>query len=136
MRYLALLVGALVGALLLASPAAAGSPHFVDATVVRVGDDLTVSGKVAGLGDEEQVHIVATAIAQCVNPGGNKPQADNKITATAEGDFPVQNGHADFTLTLVAAFQPSCSPPMSIVWSDVLVGDTTSGISTTLPGTF
>jgi hypothetical protein len=121
-----------------ATAAYAGSPHFVNDTVtaVRTGDTLTVSGKEAGLGDEAQVHIVVSATAACVNPGGNKPQAANKMTVTAEGDFPVQNGKTNFSLTLVAVFQPSCTPPMSVVFSDVSVTDTTSGISTALGGEF
>lgn len=124
--------------LALAVPALAGSAHFVDGTVLasRTGDTLTVSGKEAGLGDELQVHIVVTATAACVNPGGNKPQAANKETVTAAGDFPVQNGHADFSLDLTAVFQPSCSPPMSVVFGDVIVSDPANGISATLPGTF
>ena len=116
----------------------AGSPHFVDSTVTatRSGSSLTVSGKEAGLGDEAQVHIVVTATAQCINPGGNHPQATNKETVSSEGDFPVQNGKAEFSLTLTATFQPECSPPMTVVFTDVNVTDTTNGISTTLPGTF
>ncbi len=121
-----------------ALPAAAGSAHFVDGTVLasRAGDVLTVSGKEAGLGDELQVHIVVTATAACVNPGGNFPQAANKETVTAGAQVPVQNGRAYFSLDLTAVFQPSCSPPMSVVFGDVTVSDTTNGISTTLSGTF
>lgn len=130
---LALLLGALV------TPAAvAGSPHFVDDQLVatRSGDTLTVSGKEAGLGNEDQVHIVATATAACLNPGQNFPQAANKETVSAAGDFPVQNGKADFALSLVAVFQPHCSPPMTVVFGDVTVTDTTNGVTATLPGMF
>lgn len=113
------------------SPAWAGSPHFIgNAFSVTIdGNTLTVSGKEAGLGNEEQVHIVLSATAACVNPGGNKPQAANKQTVSAAGDFPVQNGQTEFTLTVTATFQPSCSPPMSVVFSNITVTDTTSGIS-------
>jgi hypothetical protein len=129
---------AVVAAVLLPTAAYAGSPHFVDGTVTatRTGDSLTISGKEAGLGDELQVHIVVTATALCVNPGDNKPQAANKESVSAEGDFPVQRGSAVFSLTLTAVFQPSCSPPMTVVFTDVVVTDTTSGISASLPGTF
>jgi hypothetical protein len=123
----------------LAVPAAwAGSPHFVDdsVTATRTGNSLTVSGKEAGLGNEDQVHIEVSATAACLNPGQNFPQAANKQTVTAAGDFPVQNGKANFSLTLTATFQPKCSPPMTVVFGDVTVTDTTNGISTTLPGTF
>ena len=124
--------------LALAVPAMAGSAHFVDGTVIasRAGDTLTVSGKEAGLGDELQVHIVVTATAACVNPGGNKPQAANKETVSAAGDFPVQNGHADFSLSLTASFQPSCSPPMTVEYGGVIVSDTTNDVTQLLPGTF
>jgi hypothetical protein len=120
------------------APAWAGSPHFVDSTVTatRTGDSLTVSGKEAGLGDEAQVHIVVNATALCINGGGNHPKAVNKESVSAEGQFPVQNGKANFSLTLTAVFQPPCSPPMTVAFTDVTVTDTTNGISTTLPGTF
>lgn len=118
-----------------AQPAWAGSPHFVDGSVTATADGavLTVTGKEAGLGDEAQVHIVVTADAQCINPGGNTPQAGNKQSVQAAGDFPVQGGRADFALTLTAVFQPSCSPPMTVAWSNITVTDETSGITTTLP---
>ena len=134
------LLGALaLSALAFAVPLAwAGSPHFVDDTVTatRTDNTLTVSGKEAGLGDEAQVHIVVTATALCINPGGNHPKAVNKESVSSEGDFPVQNGKAYFSLTLTATFQPSCSPPMTVEFTDVTVTDTTNGISENLSGTF
>ena len=131
-----MLIGAVVlGALAVAVPLAwAGSPHFVDSTVTatRSGDSLVVSGKEAGLGDEAQVHIVVTATALCINGGGNHPKAVNKADASSQGDFPVQNGKADFTLSGTATFQPECSPPMTVSFTDITVTDTTNGISRTL----
>jgi hypothetical protein len=109
----------------------AGSPHFIASSISKSidGNTLTVSGKEAGLGDEAQIHVVVTATASCINPGSNHPKAANKTSVTAEGTFPVQNGKADFTLTATATFQPDCSPPMSVVWSNILITDTTNGIS-------
>ena len=120
-----------MAALVFAAVAVAGSPHFIrSATSVTVaGDTLTVSGKEAGLGDEAQVHIVLTATAECVNGGGNHPKASNKTSVSAAGDFPVQNGKAEFTLSVTAVFQPDCAPPMSVRFTDVSVTDTTHGIS-------
>jgi hypothetical protein len=119
-----------------AIPALAGSPHFVDdqTTLTQTGNTLTVTGKEAGLGDEDQVHLVLSADAACVNPGDNKPRAENKQATLAEGDFPVQNGKAYFTLSGTATFDPSapCPVPMTIVYSNVVVTDTTNGISLTL----
>ena len=117
--------------------ALAGSPHFVSNTVTatRTDNSLTVSGKEAGLGDEAQVHIVVSATAECINPGQNHPKAANKEAVSNAGDFPVQNGKAEFSLRLTATFQPNCSPPMTVRFTNVTVTDTTNGISRNL-GTF
>jgi hypothetical protein len=119
-------------------PAAfAGSPHFVnDISITRDGNSLSVSGKEAGLGSETQVHIVVTATALCINPGSHHPKATNKADVSAEGDFPVQNGKAEFSLLLTATFQPDCTPPMTVVFTDVTVSDTEHGVSAKVPGTF
>ena len=122
----------LVGVLALAFPMAAlaGSPHFVPGTTATVsGNTLTVSGKEAGLGDEAQVHIVLTATAECINGGGHHPKATNKEAVTAAGDFPVQNGKAEFTLSVTAVFQPDCAPPMTVAFVDITITDTTNGIT-------
>ena len=139
MRRIVLVAGLALAVAAFAAPAAwAGSPHFVNNafSATRADDSLTVSGKEAGLGDEAQVHVVLSATGLCINPGGNHPKAANKESFSAEGDFPVQNGKADFSLTLTATFQPDCSPPMTVAFTDVTVTDTTNGISKSLPGTF
>jgi hypothetical protein len=110
---------------------AAGNAHFVGVPNLTVVDDTAfVSGKVAGLGNVPQIHVVLSGDAACVNPGSNKPQAANKSTFTAEGDFPIQNGRASFQLSVDAVFQPSCTPPMSVAWSNLSV------TVTALDGTF
>ena len=91
------------------------------------GDALTVSGKVAGLGDETQIGVAVTADVACINPGGNKPQAENKGAVIAEGTFPVQNGKALFSVTGTGTTDPDCSPPMTLQYSNVVV--TVSGDS-------
>jgi len=112
--------------------ALAGSPHFVEVTATQSGNTLTVSGKEAGLGNEAQVHIVVNATAECINGGGKHPKAVNKESVSAAGDFPVQNGKADFSLTLTATFQPNCSPPMTVAFTNVTVTDTTHGVTAKL----
>ena len=109
MRRLILLTALVTGVVVV--PAVwAGSPHFVgDPTVTRSGSSLTVSGKEAGLGNETQVEIQISVQAACLNPGENFPQAENKETFTQTGTFPVQNGKAEFTLTVTATFQPNCA---------------------------
>jgi hypothetical protein len=105
------------------STAWAGSPHFVKVSYTVSDNTLTVQGKEAGLGNETQVHIVVTATAECINPGDHHPKAANKASFSAEGDFPVQNGRADFSLTLTASFQPNCSPPMTVEFTSITVTD-------------
>ncbi len=121
----------------LSPPAMAGSPHFVGKIKIdRSDNSLTVSGKIAGLGNEDQVEVRITVDAQCVNPGGNKPAADNKQAFSEAGTFPVQNGKALFELTVTATFRPDCSPPMSVEFSNLVVTDVTHGISRSFPGPF
>lgn len=137
-RLLTPLAAALVVAAIAVPLALAGSAHFIANafSVTRSGDTLTVSGKEAGLGDLDQVHIVVTATALCINNGGHHPRAVNKASVSEAGDFPVQNGKADFTLSVTATFQPECSPPMTVAFTDVTVTDTTNGISKSFSGTF
>ncbi len=135
-RGIVILVTFLLALTLGAQVASAGNPHFVRVDAVRQGDTLVVSFKEAGLGNEDQVEIVVSAVAQCVNRGGNKPKAANKMSVSDAGVFPVQNGRAEGTLTLTPTFQPQCSPPMSVIFTSVTITDVTHGISRNLTGTF
>jgi uncharacterized protein YggE len=137
-KLIALIFSTLLLSALGAAPAFAGSAHFINNafSVSRDGNTLTVSGKEAGLGDEAQIHVVLTATALCINPGGNHPKAVNKASVSAAGDFPVQNGKADFTLSVTATFQPECVPPMTVAFTDVTVTDTTNGLTKSFSGTF
>jgi hypothetical protein len=111
-----------------AGPAYAGSPHFVGTpTLSRSGDALTVSGKVAGLGDETQITVTLTGDVACVNPGNNEPQAENKGAVIASGTAPVSNGKALFSVTGTGTTDPACSPPMTLRYDEVVV--TVSGDS-------
>lgn len=135
MRQLLIGIGIACASVLAASGVWAGSPHFVGKFVIEVlGNTLIVSGKEAGLGNETQVHIEAFAEAQCVNPGGKEPKADNKDEFGAAGDFPVQNGKALFTLQLIAVLQPDCTPPMTLEWSNLEVCDTEHNVCAFFPG--
>lgn len=126
---LALLLSALV------VPAQASSPHFVGVpTANRDGDTLTVGFKLAGLGNEDQT-ITLTATAQCFNRGGNAPKAENKGAVLATGTFSPKNGNVVGVLSGSAITDPSCSPPMSLVYAAVTITDVTAGVSYTFPGT-
>jgi len=119
-----------LAALALAATATAGSPHFIQSafTTSTSGNTLTVTGKEAGLGDETQIHVTLSATALCINGGGNHPKANNKTSVTASGDFPVQNGKADFSLSGTAVFQPDCVPPMTVSFTDITITDTTNNL--------
>jgi hypothetical protein len=134
-RFIILAALALTAVAVAAPVAQAGNPHFVNVTAVRDGDSLIVSGKMAGLGNETQVHIEVTATAECVNGGKKHPKAGNKEDVSAAGDFPVQNGKAEFSLTLTATFEPDCAPPMTVRFSDIVVEDEEHGVKAKVPGT-
>jgi hypothetical protein len=116
---------------LLASTVAAGNAHFVGNPQISVsGNSVTVSGKVAGLGNVPQIDVTVSGDAACVNRGNNNPNAANKASFSAAGSFPVQNGKALFSLSLFATFQPDCTPPMRVEWSNISI------VVTAADGTF
>jgi hypothetical protein len=113
---------AAIASLTVVGAAIAGSAHFVgDPTLTISGNSITVSGKVAGLGNIPQITTTVSGTAECVNPGSNKPKAANKQSVSANGNTPVQNGKANFGVTATATFQPDCTPPMTVVFSGVTV---------------
>jgi hypothetical protein len=103
--------------------------HFNWVTVTISGNTLTVEGREAGLGNVDDVFITVSGTAECINGGNNHPRAVNKTGVAASGYFPVQNGHADFSLTATATFQPSCSPPMTVRFTNIVVRDETTGLT-------
>jgi hypothetical protein len=152
-------IAAIVTALFLfSSPAtaASGNPHFIkNATSATLsGSSLTVSFKEAGLssGAVETVTVTATALTtyECVNNGGKNPSASNKTTTETElstsGTFTAdRSGNITGSLTLnpptAAALGFSCPPGqtvtfVSVSYSNVTITDTTSGATTSFPGTF
>jgi hypothetical protein len=106
----------------LAVPVLAGNAHFVGTPqLIESGNTVTASGKVAGLGNVPQIHVELSGDAACINRGNHNPDAANKDSFSAGGDFPVQNGKAEFSLELTATFQPPCDPPMTVDWSNVTI---------------
>lgn len=142
MRRHAVLLGVAAVAVLtiVGSALAVSNAHFVgNPTASRSGNTLTVSGKVAGLGQVEVITVTVSADAQCVNPGSNKPKAANKQSISSTADVPVQNGKAIFSLDLTATFQPDCTPPMTVEFSNVVVTVTAAdgtNLRFRFPGTF
>jgi hypothetical protein len=134
-RKIGIMAAVLTMLVLTVSMVAAGNAHFVGTPSISTsGNTATATGKIAGLGNIDDIFVVVTADAQCVNPGSKKPPADNKQAFSADGRFPVQNGKANFNVTLTANLQPSCTGPMTIAWSNlaVLVYDADPALGGTL----
>jgi hypothetical protein len=119
----ALCVG--VAVLAMASPAAAASPHFVKGpNVVDNGTTLTVTGSVAGLGNED-VRVVVTAtgsaVVDCVNPGGNiAPGQRKSVSVSGEQVITdVKNGRVNFSVTTTPPAPPPGSCP-NAQWTPIL----------------
>jgi hypothetical protein len=133
-----------------AAPAIAASPHFINADAARSGNNLVVTWKEAGLGDNENIDYTASATAtrvdSCVN-GGNKVPSDPKKTTSvgqvsAEGTFSVKNGSVNGRLTLSPPATTLDCPPgqratlISVTYTNVSISDDTNGITEDIPGTF
>jgi hypothetical protein len=119
-----------------AVPVLTGNAHFVGTPQISIsGNTVTVSGKIAGLGNITQVHVEVTGEAQCVNRGDNEPSADNKDDVAAGADVPVQNGKANFSVTGTATFQPDCSRKMRVEFSNlqITVTDDNGNVLLTFP---
>lgn len=135
-RLLVLIFGALAAVVFAAGPALAVSAHFNFANVTSVtSNSITVSFKEAGLGNSlDSVNISVSGSAECINPGSHHPKAANKTAESASGTFNVSNGQATGSLTVTNTLK--CSPPMTLVWTDVVVSDAAFNDSISIPGTF
>ena len=135
MRRVLLVLTIIVAALALAVPVAhAGSPHFVGTpTLNQTGDTLTATFKIAGLGNEDQT-ITLSGVVQCVNGGGNDPQADNKRSTIASEVFSPKNGNIVGSLSGdLGGIDPDCAPPMTLDARNLVLSVEPAGISYTFP---
>src|SRR5215475_15137272 len=127
---------------------AAQSPHFVGkVTTTLVDGNAVVSWKEAGLGNNQLITYVASADAtatyNCVNGGGQCPNAANKVTVsgpvTATGTFSSgDNGQITQSLTLEPPGPGEFSCPggqtltlSEVSYSNITITDTTNNISKT-----
>ena len=151
-RLLGVLIAACASLALAVPVALAVSPHFISASAtLNANGTLTANFKEAGLGTNQNINYTLTANATatyvCVNKGGSNPSAQNKTTVagpvSATGTFSSgKNGNVTASLTV--------SPPPSdiscpkgqtlqlaqVSYTDVVVTDTTNGVSEPIPGTF
>jgi len=133
-------------------PAQAVSPHFISASATLNNDgSLTANFKEAGLGTNQLITYVLTADATatyvCVNNGGSNPSAQNKTTVagpvSATGTFSSgKNGNVTASLTVNPPPSDISCPKgqtlklAQVSYTNVVVTDTTNGISEPIPGTF
>jgi hypothetical protein len=136
---------AVVVCLFVATVALAASAHFIKCSKSQQGNNLVVSFKEAGLGNELTCITVsadATANYACFNNGGQNPSAENKRTVsarrTATDCFTPHNGSISGSLTLTPPGPGDfrCPPGQKLVlvsvsYSNVRVNDTTHGVSCT-----
>ena len=92
---------------LTAADARAANLHFVGRpTATADGDTVVVSGKVAGLGNEDitvTVEVDGEVVVFCINPGRNDPPGQNKepFTAVESQTFVPSEDNGQFTFTIV-----------------------------------
>jgi len=110
--------------------------HFVGnpVAVANPNGSVTVSGKLAGLGDNQSitvdVSVPVTFTVECRNPGGNiAPGQTHTGTLTGTGTFTSdKNGNVVFSVTTAAptASPEDCpNPKWTPIITDVTYGDVT-----------
>jgi hypothetical protein len=137
-------------------PVQAASPHFINASASgpNGAGNLSVSFKIAGLGDTITTTVTAnadaTAVYACRNNGGNFPSDPKKQedtgTVTASGDFTSgRNGQITGSLTLSPPASTLDCPSgqtevlVSVIYTNVEVCEPSAGcesIAGTFPRTF
>ena len=90
-----------------AADARAANLHFVGRpTATTDADTVVVTGKVAGLGNEDitvTVEVDGEVVVLCINPGGNEPPGQNKepFTAVESQTFVPSAANGQFTFQIV-----------------------------------
>ena len=96
----------LLAAVVLTTQAVAASLHFVGSPKASVVDDaVVVSGKVAGLGNEDitvTVEVDGQVTVLCISPGGNQAPGQNKepFSAVDSRTFVPSAKNGQFTFTI------------------------------------
>ena len=104
---------ALMALALAAVPALAANPHFLSGPTFRDnGTTVTVSGTIAGLGNQDvTVQVLATgnATVTCTNPAGNVApgQTQEVTTSGQQTGIETKNGKATFSVTTLPPPQPT-----------------------------
>jgi hypothetical protein len=154
MRRILTACAALAAIMALAAVAVSGAAtsgakfHSASASVNNSGS-LVVAWDESGLGNENITYTLtadATATYACINGGGNHPKAANKETRAAQvsagGSFQAKNGRVQASLTAGPLSPGGFSCPSgqrlvlaSVSYSNIVLTDTTNGVSTNLGST-
>lgn len=129
--------------------ASTSGAHFMHGTTDSLAGNgaLLVNIDEAGVGNQNVTYTLttdATATYACINGGGNHPKAANKATfasaVTGGGTFSPTNGRINASLSVgpIGPGSFSCPGGQTLVlagvsYSNVVLSDTTNGVSTTLP---
>jgi hypothetical protein len=118
------IASALVAVAVLSSVALAASPHFIGTpTSTFSGGALTVSGQIAGLGNQEVTIVLsATVVSYCTNNGGNIPPGLTETLSATLTDLHPENGNLSFSITTgkITAKCPGNQKPTTTVTSATL----------------
>jgi hypothetical protein len=139
-----ILLGAVCAALTFSAVALAGAHFMSTSSSVDGAGALNVSFTEAGLGNGNINYTLdadATATYACINGGGKHPSAANKETnpghVTGGADFQSKNGRVSGSVSAGPIDAGSFSCPggqrlvlASVSYSNIVLTDTTSGVST------
>src|SRR5712691_11843949 len=91
--------------LLAAALVMAANPHFIQGPFVsNGGGQLTVSGTIAGLGNQNvTIRLTATATTTCTNKGGNPPPGQTETLSSELSNLRVENGMLTFSISAQAS---------------------------------
>ena len=87
----------------------AANAHFVSGpTITAGGRNVTACGKIAGLGNNENVTVVLTATGRttCTNRGGNVPPGQTETVDGSAQVFSDENGQVSFCVTTRSVSNP------------------------------
>jgi hypothetical protein len=111
------------------------NPHFTECPAVLEDGILTLSGKVAGLGNQTKsgtsLVVNATATALCVDVATAPPTIVEAQPVAASQTLPPKNGNNKFSVELTPDFLAPCEPPLAVTFVDAEVCDVTHGVCCT-----
>lgn len=116
-------------------PSWGANPHITECPAALEDGTLTISGKVAGLGNQTKAGtplvVSATTTALCVDVTTAPPTIVEAQPVAASETLPPKNGNNKFSVELTPEFLPPCDPPLAVTFVDTEVCDVTHGVCCT-----